>query len=245
MKLNCFLIIFFLAGPTLSYAAEFGNPQERMAKVQDLAAAAQDIPLGRGKLLGLCRGLDGARWCEGYIAAILTVYQIPRGCLPRTDMAPFMNGQVWELTTAWLMRQPEGSSFSFFDAVTGALAEEDRCPMGAMIEFDGPELIPFSELEINEMSRLRDLLPLEEVVPTYSPFAVQNGIEGWCQVSFTVTEDGGVRDIELVDADPPDIFDAVCVQAAEQLRYAPHQRNGVGVTTPNVQHVFRFNLEQR
>lgn len=64
-------------------------------------------------------------------------------------------------------------------------------------------------------------------------------------MSYTVTEGGGVRDIELVDADPPDIFDAVCVQAAEQLRYAPRQRNGVGMATPNVQHVFRFNLEQR
>ncbi|MDO9318283.1 MAG: hypothetical protein Q7V56_08795 [Gammaproteobacteria bacterium] len=104
MKFNRFLIICFLVGPALSYPAEFGSPQERMDKVQDLYAAAQGIPMGRGKLLDLCKGLDGMRWCEGYIAAILTVYQIPRECLPRTDMAPFMNGEVWELTSTWLLR---------------------------------------------------------------------------------------------------------------------------------------------
>ena len=40
-----------------------------------------------------------------------------------------------------------------------------------------------------------EMLPLVNVTPTYPTRAASRGIEGWCQVSFTVTETGGVRDV--------------------------------------------------
>jgi len=242
MKLRYLLALFFIVEPSVSYSADLSDPQQRMAAVGKLWIAASNIPLSRPELLTLCEGLDGARWCEGYISAVLTVYQIPQNCLPRTDMAPFMNGQVWELATEWLFTQPEASRFTFFDAITSALAEQDRCPMGAMLTFDGPELIPLTQEELDQIRNLREFLPLEEVLPDYPPLAAREGIEGWSQVGFTVTETGSVKDVVIMDADPENIFDQVSLEAAQKLQYTPRRINGEPVETPNVQHVFRFNL---
>ena len=80
------------------------------------------------------------------------------------------------------------------------------------------------------------------MVPDYPPLAAREGIEGWSQVGFTVTETGSVKDVVIMDADPENIFDQVSLEAAQKLQYTPRRINGEPVETPNVQHVFRFNL---
>jgi protein TonB len=88
-----------------------------------------------------------------------------------------------------------------------------------------------------------EMLPLVNVTPTYPTRAASRGIEGWCQVSFTVTDTGGVRDVFVVDADPPEIFDTASVRAAEKFKFQPKVVDGKGVEVPNVQYVFRYQLE--
>lgn len=88
-----------------------------------------------------------------------------------------------------------------------------------------------------------EMLPLVNIQPQYPTRAAQRGIEGWCQVAFTVTETGGVRDVRVVDADPPGMFDQASIRAAERFRFQPRVVNGEGVEVPNVQYVFRFQLE--
>ncbi len=88
-----------------------------------------------------------------------------------------------------------------------------------------------------------EMLPLVNVTPTYPTRAASRGIEGWCQVSFTVTDTGGVRDVVVVDADPPEIFDTASVRAAEKFKFQPKVVDGKGVEVPNVQYVFRYQLE--
>jgi protein TonB len=88
-----------------------------------------------------------------------------------------------------------------------------------------------------------EMLPLVNIQPTYPTRAAQRGIEGWCQVAFTVTETGGVTDIRVVDADPPGMFDQASMRAAERFRFQPRVVNGQPVPVPNVQYVFRFQLE--
>src|SRR5690606_19541597 len=46
-----------------------------------------------------------------------------------------------------------------------------------------------------------EYLPLVNIQPQYPTRAAQRGIEGWCQVAFTVTENGSVRDVRVVDAE--------------------------------------------
>jgi protein TonB len=88
-----------------------------------------------------------------------------------------------------------------------------------------------------------EMLPLVNVTPTYPTRAASRGIEGWCQVSFTVTETGGVRDVVVVDAEPAGIFDTSSIRAAEKFKFQPKVVDGKGVEVPNVQYVFRYQLE--
>ncbi len=88
-----------------------------------------------------------------------------------------------------------------------------------------------------------EMLPLVNVTPTYPTRAASRGIEGWCQVSFTVTDTGGVRDVVVVDAEPPEIFDTASIRAAEKFKFQPKVVDGKGVEVPNVQYVFRYQLE--
>jgi len=88
-----------------------------------------------------------------------------------------------------------------------------------------------------------EMLPLVNVTPTYPTRAASRGIEGWCQVSFTVTETGGVRDVVVVDAEPAGIFDTSSIRAAEKFKFQPKVVDGQGVEVPNVQYVFRYQLE--
>lgn len=87
-----------------------------------------------------------------------------------------------------------------------------------------------------------EMMPLVNVVPTYPSRALQNRIEGWAQVRFTVTETGNVRDISIIDAEPERVFDRASIQAAEKFRYQPRVVDGVAVEVPNVQYVFRYEL---
>jgi protein TonB len=89
-----------------------------------------------------------------------------------------------------------------------------------------------------------EMLPLVNIQPQYPTRAAQRGIEGWCQVAFTVTAEGGVRDVVVVDAEPPGMFDRSSIRAAERFRFQPRVVNGEAVDVPNVQYVFRYQLEE-
>lgn len=88
-----------------------------------------------------------------------------------------------------------------------------------------------------------EMLPLVNVTPQYPTRAASRGIEGWCQVSFTVTATGGVENVVVVDAEPAGIFDTSSIRAAERFKFQPKVVDGQGVPVPNVQYVFRYQLE--
>jgi protein TonB len=90
-----------------------------------------------------------------------------------------------------------------------------------------------------------EMLPLVNVTPQYPTRAASRGIQGWCQVSFTVDGNGNVVEdtIVVVDAEPPNIFDRSSIRAAARFKFQPRVQDGVGVPVPNVQYVFRYILE--
>lgn len=88
-----------------------------------------------------------------------------------------------------------------------------------------------------------DYLPIVTIAPQYPQRALQRGIEGWCLVSFTVNENGGVEDPVVVDADPPNIFDSSSLRAVTRFKFNPKMENGKPVRTTGVQYVFRYNLD--
>jgi periplasmic protein TonB len=70
---------------------------------------------------------------------------------------------------------------------------------------------------------------IQRVNPDYPPEAQRRGTEGSVEVSFTVTPDGKVSDVIIVDAEPSDIFDRAAVDAVRRWRYEPKKVGGVPV----------------
>ncbi len=91
-----------------------------------------------------------------------------------------------------------------------------------------------------------DYLPLVAIAPQYPTRAAQRGIEGWCQVSFTVDGLGSVVEdsIVVIDAEPPNIFNRSSIRAAARFKFQPRVVDGQGVEVPGVQYVFRYELEE-
>jgi len=74
--------------------------------------------------------------------------------------------------------------------------------------------------------------------------AQSRGIEGYCLVEYTVTTTGATRDIEVIDADPPGIFNNVSIAAAKKFKYRPRVVNGEAIEVQGVRNLFKFELEK-
>ena len=75
----------------------------------------------------------------------------------------------------------------------------------------------------------QSLRVVRQVEPTYPSTAKQAEIEGKVTLSFTVNPDGTVSNIEIVDANPPRMFDAAAKQAMSRWQFEPATENGQAV----------------
>jgi protein TonB len=64
------------------------------------------------------------------------------------------------------------------------------------------------------------------VDPEYPDGALRKGIEGYVEVSFTITAQGTVTNVAVVTADPVDVFDRAAIEAVRRYRYDPRMVNG-------------------
>jgi protein TonB len=88
-----------------------------------------------------------------------------------------------------------------------------------------------------------EYLPLVKIEPTYPMRALSRGIEGYCLVEYTVTAAGTVKDVVVIEADPPGIFDRVSIEAALKFKYRPRVVNGQPIEVRGVRNIFRYKLE--
>jgi protein TonB len=89
----------------------------------------------------------------------------------------------------------------------------------------------------------RDPTPIIRFDPKYPPRAQQNGIQGWVQVRFTVTEAGTVRDAVVVASEPARTFDDAALDAVARWRYNPRVDGGIAVERVGLQALIRFTLD--
>ena len=91
-----------------------------------------------------------------------------------------------------------------------------------------------------------EMLPIVTIQPQYPQRAASRGIEGWCLVSFTVTGQGTVDpdSIEVVDADPQNIFDSASRRAVSRFKFNPRVQDGEPVPVTGVRYLFRYNLAE-
>jgi len=89
-----------------------------------------------------------------------------------------------------------------------------------------------------------DNLPLSLIAPIYPERARVKGIEGHCEVTFTITKTGSVTDARV---DPQNcssrLFHKSSIKAASKFKYTPRYVDGVAVRTPNVSKRITYTLE--
>lgn len=90
-----------------------------------------------------------------------------------------------------------------------------------------------------------DYLPQVVVRPEYPTRAAQRGITGWTLVEFTVDGFGGVvpNSIQVIDAEPPNIFNRASIRAAMKFKFQPRLVDGEPIVVPGVQYLFNYKLE--
>ncbi|WP_429011425.1 energy transducer TonB [Aeromonas allosaccharophila] len=84
------------------------------------------------------------------------------------------------------------------------------------------------------------LMPLQRIEPVYPYRAQQSGIEGFVTLRFSVNAEGGVQDVEVIEAKPKRQFERAAIQAINKWRYQPRP----GATDKLVQVItLKFKLE--
>jgi TonB family protein len=105
-----------------------------------------------------------------------------------------------------------------------------------------------------EQDERGEMLPIVTIGPNYPRSALENRIEGWVEVQFTINEEGDVENAAVMDScaysgqdtcdeSRTDIFNTVSLNAINKFRFNPREENGRPVATPDVRYVFRYNLK--
>jgi protein TonB len=89
-----------------------------------------------------------------------------------------------------------------------------------------------------------DYLPMVKIAPAYPVSALTRRIEGYCCVEYTVTPNGRVKDVFVVDAKPKKVFDKTSIKAALKFKYRPRFVNGEAIEVRGVRNIFYYKLEQ-
>lgn len=88
-----------------------------------------------------------------------------------------------------------------------------------------------------------DVIPLVRVDPIYPQLALNRGLEGWVKVGLHITPQGTVRDAEVLDAQPAQVFNRAVMRAVMRWKFRPKIENGVPVDN-YVTQIVQFNLEK-
>ena len=87
-----------------------------------------------------------------------------------------------------------------------------------------------------------DYLPIVRVAPVYPARAQSRGLEGYVDMSFTVTSTGTVTD-PLVVFSTSGLFERAATRAVLKFKYKPRVVDGIPVNVPNVKTRITFKME--
>lgn len=88
-----------------------------------------------------------------------------------------------------------------------------------------------------------DIIPVVVIRPMYPREAAMSGTEGWVKVEFTITAAGTVKDPQVIDANPPRIFNREAIRAILKWKFKPRVVDGVAVERRATQ-VIDFTLDE-
>ena len=88
-----------------------------------------------------------------------------------------------------------------------------------------------------------DYLPIVRVAPVYPARALSRGLEGFVDMSFTVTTAGTVKD-PIVLQSSSSLFERAAIRAVLKFKYKPRVVDGVPGEVPGVKTRISFQLEE-
>ena len=88
-----------------------------------------------------------------------------------------------------------------------------------------------------------DYLPIVRVAPVYPARALSRGLEGYVDLSFTVTPAGTVEN-PVVLFSTSSLFERAATRAVLKFKYKPRVVDGVPVAVPNVKTRISFQIEE-
>ncbi|HSG66268.1 MAG TPA: energy transducer TonB [Gammaproteobacteria bacterium] len=90
-----------------------------------------------------------------------------------------------------------------------------------------------------------DVIPIVRIDPQWPREALLEGKEGWVRVEFTILADGSVTDPEVLESEPPRLFDRNALRAILRWKFKPRIVDGQPVARRAVQRIdFILNQEQ-
>ena len=119
-----------------------------------------------------------------------------------------------------------------------------------MNNFDNSMAVSVSAPQINTSMRVGgvgfgisdgEYLPIVKVAPVYPARALQRGLEGYVIVEFTVTRQGTVRDVGVVESTST-LFERAAREAASKFKYKPRVIDGEAVEVPGVRNKISFSI---
>lgn len=122
---------------------------------------------------------------------------------------------------------------------------DDVDPNAVAVNVSAPQLS--SDLDIGGPGSMNvaegDYLPIVRVAPVYPARALSRGIEGYVDMSFTVTTAGTVKDPVVLHS-TSSLFERAATQAVLKFKYKPRVVDGQPVEVPNVKTRITFKIEE-
>jgi len=88
-----------------------------------------------------------------------------------------------------------------------------------------------------------DATPIVRINPKYPPVAARDGIEGWVQISFSISPTGEVINPVIIDAEPKRVFDREAIRAIKRWKYRPKVVEGVAQLQANQSVQLDFKID--
>ena len=89
-----------------------------------------------------------------------------------------------------------------------------------------------------------DATPIVRINPKYPTTAARDGIEGWVQLSFSISPTGEVIDPVVINAEPKRTFDREAIRAIKRWKYRPKVIEGVAQLQTGQAVQLDFKLQQ-
>ncbi|GJM14643.1 MAG: protein TonB [Pseudohongiella sp.] len=88
------------------------------------------------------------------------------------------------------------------------------------------------------------MVPIIKTVATYPASALRRGIEGYVDLSFTVTPLGTIEDVKVLYAEPEGVFERSAVRSIRRWKYSPAIENGEPVPVHDVRQRIVFEMRK-